>query len=51
MKKRTKNKVKSKPSITLYSVYRKQTAIGFNMPTVNLVSDGDICTYLKSIKL
>ena len=35
----------------LYDIYRKQTQKAFNMPTVKLVSDGDICTYLKQIKL
>ena len=44
-----KNKSKNQP--TLYNIYRKQTAKAFNMPTVKLVSDGDVCTYLKSIKL
>jgi hypothetical protein len=36
---------------TLFDVYRKQAAKAFNMPTVRLCSDGDVATYLKSIKL
>jgi hypothetical protein len=36
---------------TLFDIYRKQAAKAFNMPTVRLCSDGDVLTYLKSIKL
>lgn len=42
---------KSKKQITLFDIYRKQASKGFNYPTVKMCSDGDVCTYLKSINL
>ena len=36
---------------TLFDIYRKQAARAFNMPSINLCSDGDVITYLKNIKL
>jgi hypothetical protein len=38
---------KSKKS--LYDVFKIEAVKGFNYPTKKMCSDGDICTYLKSI--
>ncbi len=43
--------MKTKKQKTLYDLYRKFTAQAFNYPTVKLVSNGDIITYLESVKL
>lgn len=44
-------KVKSVKEKTLFDVYRALAKKGFNMPVITMVSDGDVITYLKSIKL
>ena len=44
------NNKQVKKEKTLYDIYGKQTAKGFNYPKLDMVSDGDIATYLKSIK-
>lgn len=40
-----------KNKLTLFEIYRKQASKGFNYPTITMCSDGDVITYLKSIKL
>jgi hypothetical protein len=42
---------KTKKQMSLYDIYKKLASKGFNYPSIKLCSDGDICTYLKSIKL
>ena len=42
---------KQKKQTTLFDIYRKQASNGFNYPTVKMCSDGDVCTYLKKVKL
>lgn len=42
---------KTKKETTLYNVYKRQASKGFNYPTITMCSDGDIITYLKSIRL
>jgi len=44
-------KSKKKKQKTLFDIYRKQASIQLNYPTVSMCSDGDVCNYLKSIKL
>jgi hypothetical protein len=46
-----KTKKKEVKQTTLFDIYRKQASNAFNYPTVKMCSDGDICTYLRSIKL
>jgi len=46
-----KTKQKVKKQTTLFDIYKKQASNRFNYPTVKMCSDGDVCTYLKSIKL
>ena len=41
---------KEKKKTTLYDFAKKQASKGFNYPTIKMCSDGDICTYLKSIQ-
>ena len=41
---------KKKSKLTLYDVLKRLTAKGFNYP-LSHACDGDICTYLKTIKL
>jgi hypothetical protein len=43
----TNNKTKK----SLYDVFRKQASKAFNYPSVKLCSNGDVCIYLKQIKL
>ncbi len=40
-----------KKEATLFEIYRRQASKGFNYPTVKMCSDGDVITYLKTIKL
>ena len=42
-------KTKVKKETTLFDVYRNQASKGFNYPTIEMCSDGDVITYLKSI--
>jgi len=46
-----KTKQKAVKQITLFDIYRKQASKGFNYPTVKMCSDGDVITYLRSVKL
>ena len=40
----------AKKQKTLYDLYKSHTARGFNYPNENMVTDGDICNYLKKEK-
>lgn len=40
-----------KKDVTLFDIFRKQASKGFNYPAIKMCSDGDVCTYLKSIKM
>jgi len=44
-------KTKVKKEVTLFDIYRKQASKGFNYPTIKMCSDGDVITYLRSIKM
>jgi hypothetical protein len=35
---------------SLYDYYRERTRKAFNFPSIKMVSDGDILTFLKAIK-
>ena len=43
-------KTKVKKETNLFDVYRNQASKGFNYPMIEMCSDGDVITYLKSIK-
>jgi hypothetical protein len=49
--KNKKTEIKKRKPVTLYNIIRRQAALKFNYPSVKLVSDGDIVTFLKSIVL
>lgn len=34
---------------TLFDIYRKQASKSFNYPTIKMCSDGDVCSYLRSV--
>ena len=42
---------KEKQKATLFDLFRKQASKGFNYPTIKMCSDGDVVTYLRSIKI
>ena len=44
-------KTKKKIVTTLFDLFKKQATKGFNYPTIKMCSDGDVCTFLKSVKL
>lgn len=50
MKKEKILKVVKEAGLTLYGFYKSKTAKAFNYPNESLVSDGDICTYLRKEK-
>ena len=44
-------KTKKHREVTLFDLFKKQAVKGFNYPTIKMCSDGDVCTFLKSVKL
>ncbi len=43
--------MKTTRKVTLFDLFKKQATKGFNYHTTKMCSDGDVCTFLKSVKL